>query len=125
MKKKGTLEGKFYGEPEVGRFSYAKTRRMITDKLLSYTQDNDPVFTGIGGFNVEDDSFTIELKVSKFKFNLESDGPEAEKAKLDIIDQLEELFGIGEAFDKEQAKKMEREGILLIGYFTDFKEEED
>ena len=132
MKKKGILTGKFFSKPEVGRFSYAKTRRMITTKILDYTraekdeENPDSIFVGVTEFDVDEDGFTLEVKVSKFKFNTEADGKEEELVKLEILDELEEVFNIGKnKFNKEEAKKLSEDGILLIGYFKNFKDDEE
>jgi len=121
------LEGEFTDEPRAGKFSYVKTRRLITSKLMEYEIDNDRIFTEIKKFGVEDEGkFTIECKMVKYSITRDSDGKSKEETLLNILGGLEELFEIGvKNYDKEKAKAMNSEGILSVAYFTDLREEED
>jgi len=125
MNRKAIVEGKFYGEPEPGLFSYAKTRKLITEKVLNYERDDNHVFVGVISFNVSDDGFTLELRISRHKYTQESDGLRKEEAVLEVLDGLESAFGIGEKMSRDEIESMEKQGILMVGYFTEFKEEED
>jgi len=124
--KKAVLEGEFSSEPESGRFSYARTRKGITLKLLNFKKDEKFVFTRVQGFKVEDDGFTIDLKFNKFIFPNEADGIKQEEALTDLLGEIEEFFSIGRDYDSSKAETMEQnEGILSVGYFKDLREEED
>ena len=125
MKRKAIVEGKFYGEPEPGLFSYAKTRQLITEKVLSYEKDENNVFVGVNSFDISDDGFTLEMKISSHKYTQESDGQKKEEAILEVLEDLEKVFGIGSRLPREEIESIEKQGILMVGYFTNFKEEED
>lgn len=127
-KQKATLTGKFNGSPEVGRFAYGKTRRGITMRLLGFEvgESNEQLFTRVYGFAVDDDTFTVELKFNKHVFPQDSDGKKQEEALTDLIDLIEDHFGVGTNRNPEIAKTLEREqGILALGYITDLREDEE
>ena len=121
------LEGEFTGEPVPGRFSYVKTRELMTTKLMEYQIDKDRVFTEIKKFSVETEGkFTIECKMTKYSITREADGLLKEQTLLAILGGLEELFEIGiKDYDKERVREMDSKGILSVAYFTDLREEED
>ena len=125
--RKLVLEGEFTGVPEIGRFSYAKTRKMITNKLMSFKHKKESIFTEVCKFTIDEDGkFTVEVKFARHKFNLEADGFKKEQALIDILSGLEELFGIGKVdFDSALIKKLNEDGILSVAYFTDLREEDD
>ena len=124
--KKLTIEGEFANEPEIGRFSYAKTRYYVTEKLLSFERNGHKVFTEVCKFKIEDDGkFTVEVKFSVHVYQQQSDGTKKEEALKDLLLEIEGLYNIGKNWNPDELVSRQEEGILTVAYITDLSETDD
>jgi hypothetical protein len=138
-----TLEGKLARKPKTGT-SYFRTRKEIAKKLESAKVGEEHMFVRIGNVKLEDEKFTIPLKINRSvvfsEGTSDSDDWNREFAIDDLGIVLEEHFGIGkgeevEGQTEEQKKvkdeerkvrlrEMEKNGVIPISYFSGFEEKD-
>jgi hypothetical protein len=142
-----TLEGKLVRKPK-SVDSYFATRKEVAKKLATAQVNGEDMFDRIGNVKLEDDKFTIPVKINRGaiftgkvdkEYEQYSENWRREMIMDDAGMALEEHFGTGPTIEegktpeelqsnREERQKrlaeMNRRGILPISHFTSFEEKD-
>ena len=132
------LRGKLVRKPRPG-FSYARTRKIIVEKLLSFEFDDkkNHLFERVGNLKIEEEKFDLPIKINKHAYGTAKDELQRQIKICELLEMLEKHFGIGAGEGKDEAEQiknqqdadkrlaeMERMGVIPISFITEFEEKE-